>query len=632
MRASRIAAALGTLTATALLAHADRVDAKRMVIMPEDIAPPAFALEGRALGGPAPTGIAVAAAAHLAGSSIAAIDDDALVIDADSGDLVRVDATGAVRARLAIGSGASQLVYDEVAKRAYVASRGRDEIVAVDVGATTLTVARRWSTPVEPYGVALSPDRTTLLATAVADRTLVAYDVATGKERWRRATAPEPRGVAISPDGGKAVVASLTTGAAERFDLTAGAAVTPVSLAPTPQVGAQVPVLGKLAADGEAGRKLARAAFAARFIGNDLALVAHQTSTPLQDNRFGENTGSYGGGFESPITHHVTFIAAGERAPRTASAQIAEHQPRAIAWDPARDRAFIAGHGSDTVVVLAAASQAAVRLDRTVAIGGAEACGPDGIAVDARGDAWVFCAVSRRTVRITMDQPQSTATIGAAPVAASRMSKLAHEGFDLFRRGNDGRISARGAMACSSCHPEGGADGLSWRIETHELQTPLLAGRVAGTHPFKWDGGDKDLAISLTGTMRRLGGGGLTPGQTRALAAYLESLPAPRRPQREPAQVARGQRLFESSELGCTSCHGGPLYTDATIHELEGNFPRTDTPSLVGLAASAPYYHDGSAATLDSLLADRAAVHGMADTATLTAAQRADLVAYLETL
>ena len=90
-------------------------------------------------------------------------------------------------------------------------------------------------------------------------------------------------------------------------------------------------------------------------------------------------------------------------------------------------------------------------------------------------------------------------------------------------------------MACSSCHPEAGSDGLSWRIETHELQTPLLAGRVAGTHPYKWDGGDRDLAISLTATMRRLGGGGLTPGQTKSLAAYLEALPAPRVPARAPS-------------------------------------------------------------------------------------------------
>jgi len=629
MRARRIAVALGALTAASLLAHAERASARRMM-MPQDLSPPAFALEGRPLDGRAPLVLDTAAAAHLAGSAIAVVGDTALVIDADSGDLVKVDQLGNVVARLAIGPGATQLVYDETAQRAYVASRSTDQIVAVDVGAQ-LTVARKWTTPTEPYGVALSPDRQMLLTTTVAARTLVAYDAATGTERWRRALAPEPRGVAISPSGREAVVASLVTGAAERIDLADPTRATSVSLGPTP-VLTVAPVFGQLTVDNQGGRKLSRAAFATRFIGDDLALVAHQASVPLQDARFGKNTGSYGGGSESPITHHVTFIAAGERVPRTASAQIADHQPKAIAWDPGHDRAFIAGYGSDTVLVLAAASQTSVRLDRTVALGGAEACGPEGIAVGADGTAWVFCAVSRRTVRITMDQPKSTALVGTAAVAPTRLTKLAHEGFDLFRRGNDGRISSRGAMACASCHPEATTDGLSWRIESHELQTPLLAGRVTGTHPYKWDGGDKDLAVSLTSTMRRLGGGGLTGPQTKSIAAYLESLPAPRTPTREPAQVARGKQLFASAALGCNSCHGGPMLTDTASHELDGTLAKSDTPSLVGLAASAPYYHDGSAATLEALLADRGAVHGMADTAELTGAQRADLVAFLETL
>lgn len=636
MRLRRIAVALGTLTAASVLAHAERVAAKRMVMDPADIAPPGFQLTGRALGGAtAPAALDVAAAAHLAGSAIATVGaDQALVIDADSGDLVLVDGAGKPKARLAIGATADQLVYDATARRAYVAARGSDEIVAVDVGAK-LTVARRWATPTEPYGVALTPDRATLLVTTVAARTLAAYDVATGAERWRRALAPEPRGVAISPDGSTAIVTSLTTGSVERIELATPQAGASVSLAPTAaaQFGGAAAVFGQLGGDSEAGRSHARNAFAARFVGHDLALVAHQTSTPLQDARFGENRGSYGGGFEPPIKHAVTFIATDRRASRTVSAQIADHQPKAIAWDPTRDRAFIVGYGSDSLLVLGAASQVGVKLDRTVAIADRESCGPEGVAVGADGTAWVFCAVSRKVVRVTMDDAGgATPQIAAEAVAPTRMSKQAHEGFDLFRKGNDGRISSRGAMACSSCHPEAGSDGLSWRIETHELQTPFLAGRVMGTHPYKWDGGDRDLAISLTSTMRRLGGGGLTPGQTKSLAAYLEALPKPRVPARAPAAVARGKALFESDEVGCTTCHGGKLYTDNATHELGGTLAQSDTPSLVGLARSAPYYHDGSAATLEALLAERAAVHGMAGTVALTAAQRQDLIAYLETL
>ena len=52
----------------------------------------------------------------------------------------------------------------------------------------------------------------------------------------------------------------------------------------------------------------------------------------------------------------------------------------------------------------------------------------------------------------------------------------------------------------------------------------------------------------------------------------------------------------------------------------------------MGLASSAPYYHDGSAATLDALLRDAAMVHGMADLEDLTDQEITDLAAYLETL
>jgi hypothetical protein len=187
-------------------------------------------------------------------------------------------------------------------------------------------------------------------------------------------------------------------------------------------------------------------------------------------------------------------------------------------------------------------------------------------------------------------------------------------------------------MACSTCHPDNRTDGLSWRIDKHELQTPILAGRMVGTHPYKWDGLDKDLTTSLTMTMKRLGGFGLDKTQTEALQAYVESLPTVRAPARDSATVARGKKLFDSAELGCRVCHDGKTYVDNTKHKLSGTLAESDTPSLLGLAASAPYYHDGSAATLEALLRDRGAVHGMSDTSKLTDAQVADLVVFLETL
>lgn len=629
MRARSVATVLALSTAGMLLAPAP-ARAKRMFVVDDEQVAASFALDGAALGGPRPpAGVDARAPAHLAGSTIAALADGALVLDPDSGDLVRVDSTGAVVSRLAIGPDAAQLVVDRAAHTAYVTSRRDDRVVVVDVAAAPRVTAR-WATPAEPFGLALTPDGATLLVTTVADRTLVAFDTGAGTRRWLRPLGAEPRGVAISPDGALAVVTYLTAAVVDRIVLADPSRRQPVALG-TGRPDAATPAGAALDAP-TGGRRFPRAAFAARFVGNQLAIVPHQVSTPLQETRFGENVGSYGGGFEPPIGHALTIIAAGDgELPRQVAAQIAVHQPRALAWDPARDRVIVAGFGSDSLLVLDAASQAGLRHVADVPLGD-RSCGPQGVAFADDGAAWVYCAVSRKTARVTFDD-RAVARVAMGPeVAATRLSALEHQGSDLFRRGNDFRMSTRGAMACSSCHPEARADGLSWRIERHELQTPLLGGRITATHPYKWDGGDADLTTSLTSTMKRLGGGGLRKDETRALAAFLESLPAPRAPTRAASRVARGRALFDSAELGCSTCHGGARLTDRERHAFAGTLDKVDTPSLVGLAASAPYYHDGSAATLEALLTDRGMVHGMAELGELGDAQLADLVAYLETL
>jgi DNA-binding beta-propeller fold protein YncE len=643
MRAPRLADALAPLLATAVVSGAAiyAARAERMVIM--DLPPPDFALQGPALGGAQPpAGADRAAPAHLVGGPIVAIPGGALVADAESGDLIRTDDTGLPRARLRIGGGASQVVYEPRSRTAYVADRAGDAVVVVDVG-DTLGTRTRWSTPTEPFGLALSPDGHTLLVTTVAARKLVALDTVTGIPRWQRTVAAEPRGVAIAPDGARALVTHLTGGAVTRVDLARGTTTAvPLVARSRATSGAPPGQLGRLD-EATPGRTFARRAFAARFVGNGLALVPHQRSTPAQESTGAERTGSYGGGFDPPLEHAITFIAASDAGvPRTSAAQISAHQPEATAWDPARDRLFVAGFGSDSVLVIDGASQAAPWLAGAMTIpavtyqgggkvraaDGGRGCGPQGLAIDDRGGAWVYCAVSHTTARLPpIDGDVRTASVGAE-LGGGVLDAAGREGFDLFRRA-DPRISTRGAMACSSCHPEGRADGLSWRIEGHALQTPVLAGRIAGTGPFKWDGTDPSLMDSMTSTMRRLGGGGLTPLETEHLAAYVSTLARPRAPVRDAGAVARGAKVFDGE--GCGTCHSDASGTDRERHDVGGSLAEVDTPSLVGLAISAPYYHDGSAATLSALLGGRGLVHGMSD-AELAPAQLADLIAYLETL
>lgn len=586
---------------------------------------PEFQLTGRPLGG---AQAASFTAAHLTGSRIMAADDGALVIDADSGALIRTDRNGKNIGQVAIARDAGLMTFDPIDWVAYVADRHNDRIAVVKVD--KMAIASSIKTPAEPYGIALSPDRKTLLVSTIADRVLVAYDVASGGELWRTSLASEPRGLAISADGTRALVAYLTTGTVDEFHLQAGMhRAEPIAL-----TTAAVP--RRCRRCGNDGDSFARGAFAVTFLGEHQAVVPFQREVPVQTSEIGtEVRSSYGGGVEPPITHQVAFLGFGDGQVDQSTAVIAQHQPHALAWDRAHDALYIAGLGSDSVMQVRNASQVSIALGATYAVGtDADRCGPEGLAIGPTGDVLVWCSFSRTVQQIgAIDSEGAFASPGKVTtgpqLVASAMTPKQHAGLVLFHAAEP-QISQHGSLACASCHPDQRADGLTWRIDKHELQTPILAGRMVGTHPFKWDGTDATLRDSLTSTMKRLGGAGLSKRETDSLAAYLEALPAVRTPRRDDGQVARGRKLFDAE--GCAGCHVGASYTDQQRHKFSGTLRQSDTPSLRGLAASAPYYHDGSATTLEALLRDRGAVHGMADTTRLNDQQVADLSAFLETL
>ena len=80
------------------------------------------------------------------------------------------------------------------------------------------------------------------------------------------------------------------------------------------------------------------------------------------------------------------------------------------------------------------------------------------------------------------------------------------------------------------------------------------------------------------------------------LASYLGTLEGPCNPyQPAPSLVERGAEVFD--EQGCVTCHVGSVGTDNQPYDV-GTGGTFDTPSLRWLWTSAPYFHDGSAATL----------------------------------
>ena len=65
------------------------------------------------------------------------------------------------------------------------------------------------------------------------------------------------------------------------------------------------------------------------------------------------------------------------------------------------------------------------------------------------------------------------------------------------------------------------------------------------------------------------------------------------------AAATRGQDTFH--RLGCAKCHSGPMLSDYTLHRFTRGGEAIRTPSLRNVTRTAPYMHDGRAATLDAV-------------------------------
>jgi cytochrome c peroxidase len=99
-------------------------------------------------------------------------------------------------------------------------------------------------------------------------------------------------------------------------------------------------------------------------------------------------------------------------------------------------------------------------------------------------------------------------------------------------------------------------------------------------------------------------------------------------------QEARGYRLFK--QLGCVSCHqgrnvgGNLMQKHGIFRPLAKPDPKVlRVPSLRNVAVTGPYFHDGSASTLDRAVVKMAASQLNVD---IDRRETADLVAFLKTL
>jgi DNA-binding beta-propeller fold protein YncE len=208
---------------------------------------------------------------------------------------------------------------------------------------------------------------------------------------------------------------------------------------------------------------------------------------------------------------------------------------------------------------------------------------------------------------------------------------------------NDASICFQGWQSCASCHgEEARVDGLNWDLLNDGIGNPKNTRSLLWAHrtPPAMSLGVRDTAETAVRAGLR---GILFTTQPESVAtaidAWLKSLrPAPS-PYLEQGKLSaaarRGRALFRSNRTGCTACHPPGLFTDqqpsdvGTAGPLDPLGQAFDTPTLVELWRTAPYLHDGSAATLRDVLTRHNPRDQHGRTSDLKPGEIDDLVQYL---
>jgi YVTN family beta-propeller protein len=306
---------------------------------------------------------------------------------------------------------------------------------------------------------------------------------------------------------------------------------------------------------------------------------------------------------------------------------------------------YVSALGSAKVGVLT--SSGAVRA--RVAIGQ----GPTGLALDeARSRLYVL---DRFENALSVVDTRTRTEVSRVPLGFNPEPQQLRDGRRFLY---DATLSARGDVACASCHLNAHRDGLAWdlgdpqgQVQTvggigsastfHPMKGPMTTQSLRGilgtiglqsTQPLHWRGDRADINafnpafVSLLGGTRQL-----TATEMAAFTEFIRSLTYPPNPNENldrtlpnPAtgpNAVRGQQLYlnspiDAGALTCNQCHAQPQLGQATtgliipaaalqetqdfkVPQLRGLYQKTGLQRAAGEQPTGyGFAHDGSFATL----------------------------------
>ena len=595
--------------------------------------------------------------------------------DSDSVSVLGVNTNGVVKlAEIPVGRQPRTLAFSPDGARVYVACQGTNELWVLD--AAPRNVIGRVPVGHQPYGVAVSPANGRILVSNEGEGTVSVISAAHVMKKILR-VADTPRAVAVTADGRFGYVTHfLTRGAAgtvTEIDLATLAVSRAVPLVvdaspDTTSSGGGFPNMLSAIAIDPAGR----AAWFGGLKANTGRGLFLNGEMPRPEN----TTRAFFG--------KVNLGSTTEELDRRIDANDSD-SVSAIAFSANGRWVFVTHQGAGRLSVYDLSSATLIRPGdgNTVSFAARIDLGhaPQGIVVSADGRrGYVANYLSRDVQVLDLSNPRMSSVLATVPTTTEPLPPAIANGKRLFYRSREPHHSRGNYIACASCHANGGGhDGRTWDStnrgegvrNTHDLR-----GRGGMAHgPVHWTGNFDEIQDFENDIVRFFGGTGLAqdgqppnpplgaPNAGRSadlddLAAYVASLNEPARsPFRQTdgtltEAARRGKVLFLGPTLQCASCHIPPRFTDSVVTPDPTNFVRhdvgtltpgsgqrlggpldgLDTPSLLGLWDSAPYLHDGGAATLLGVLTTKNPNDRHGGTSTLSTNQLTDLIAYLLSL
>lgn len=453
--------------------------------------------------------------------------------------------------------------------RVWVTLRASNEVVELSARATGLEVVARATVGAEPVGIVLHPDGSRLYVAESIDHRVVELDADTLAPLRRFDLPGEARWLALHPSG---------------VLYTVGPDQPVIHYLDVEEDAPAVERLPLIDLGGDGRRATGDPAMSSS--GHDLVIPAVEIDDPNLGAPLYYTPAFSDGGIIAPSLQFFdldvfTGLPTGPARERVLDVP---SYASSVTWDRGQGVATLPGAAG----VLRVASWGPRQ--EWIEVG----AGPMGVAIADDGAAWVheLFDVSATDLEVPMTP---------LPLGSSRLPLRVREGRSLFYSSTDPSMTT-GGISCASCHVEGRSDNRTWELDSGAWQTPSLAGGIAVTAPVSWAQEVPSVAEEAALTSeRRMGGDG--SADYAALAAYIETIRRPNPPTATVSTEVLALGALAFAKAQCSLCHPAPLFTDnRTHHDLFGRDVSVQTPSLRGLASTAPYYHDGRAPTLDHLL------------------------------